>query len=166
MRSDVSSFHSDGAEVEVAHPTIYAAEKLRHDLSFLLVQRKSIVNLRGKGTIPHEIFTELQKELDSRYESLAETLNKLVKKLGERLNWIDKRRDWIHRLVINLEVAHKMKMLRDEEYGSLNEKLKEELSCTLNEAEEIKKYRSDISSISTSIKENREGTPETSADVQ
>ncbi|MFQ5711047.1 MAG: hypothetical protein ACE5GD_04610 [Candidatus Geothermarchaeales archaeon] len=160
VRSDVSSFSFDGSAVEIAPPIIFAAEKLQRDLSIFLVQQRAAVNLSKRGMASQGIFGEVQVELDLKYRSLMETADATVKRLGERLKRVEKRRDWIYRLFMDVEVAKGLGLLKEDDYESAHEKLEGELSKVINETVELKGYQTDISSLAKAVDEVREAKVE------
>ncbi len=156
VKSDVSSFKFDSNVVEVAPPIIFAAEELYKDLSVFQVQQEAVMNLRKKMVVSDDIYKEVSLELESTHEALSKRTEEALKRLEERIQSVDERRDWIYRLFMNLEVVKKMKLVGEEEHTEAYEKLEKELFNVLSETDEIKRFKVDISSILTSIEETRE----------
>jgi hypothetical protein len=155
VKSDVSSFKFDGNTVEVAPPIIFSAEELYKNLSVFQVQQEAVMNLRKKMVVSDDIYQEVSGELESTYEALAKRAEEVLRRLKERIESVDERRDWIYRLFMNLEVVKKMKLVGEEDHTNAYEKLERELFNVLSETDEIKRFKVDISSILATIEEIR-----------
>lgn len=156
VRSDPSCFEINETEVEIAPPIVYQGERLYQEMSVFMVREEALLNLRNKGVVTAEVYREVDDELEDAYEILLHKGEETVRKLEKRLKNVEVRRDWIYRLLMNLEVVRRMKLAKEKDHATAYEKLEKELFTALNEADEIKRLTIDITSMMSNIQQIRE----------
>jgi hypothetical protein len=165
VRSHPSCFQINDSEVEIAPPIVYEAEDVYKKMSVFMVREEALLNLREKGVVTEEIFEEVDGELEDAYETLLEQGNETIEKLEKRVKQVEERRDWIYRLLMDLEVVRQMKLASETDHASAYERLERELFTALNEADELKRLTIDVTSMIANIQEVRDQIETGSAEI-